>query len=112
MGLFQKIKELINASSQGNDLWLYVKCNYCGEPIKARVDLANQLSLVYGDNGVKEGYFCRKIIIGSQGCYRPIEVELKFDTSRRLTSRKIHGGKFISAEEYTELAKELEKKVG
>jgi hypothetical protein len=49
---------------------------------------------------VKLYYFSRKVLIGSRGCFEPIEVKLTFDPQRRLISREITGGQFTSKEEY------------
>jgi hypothetical protein len=45
----------------------------------ARVDLRNDLSLLDEGEYEKAAYFCRKILIGAQRCYQPVEVELYFD---------------------------------
>jgi hypothetical protein len=41
------------------------------------------------------GYICRKVIVGSQRCYQPIDVSLTFDSRRRLVDKQITGGQFI-----------------
>lgn len=82
------------AGNVKDELWLEVRCSRCGEVIRARVDLRNELSLL--DEGEPEAavYFCRKVLIGAQGCYQPVEVELFFDASRSVVSRKVQGGEF------------------
>jgi len=79
--------------------WITAKCNRCGEIIRARVDLHNDLSINYGDKDEDTTYFCRKMLIGSQHCYQQIEIELNFDASRRLIRKEIHGGKFVEEDE-------------
>ena len=75
-------------------LYLGVRCNRCGEVIKARVDLRNALSLLdEGEHGPAE-YYCRKILVGQSGCFQRIEVELFFDSNRALIEQKISGGQF------------------
>jgi hypothetical protein len=69
-----------------------VKCNRCGEILECRVDLANDLSL--NDEG--NGYFARKGLMGSSLCFQQIEVELTFDSSRRMIEKNISGGEFSS----------------
>jgi len=100
----EKIWNFIKPSLPERAYWIYVKCNQCGEVLKARVDLYNELSLRFSDQGKKDTYFCRKTIIGSHGCYKPINVELTYDLNRKLISRDIQGGEFISEETYKELA--------
>mgnify|MGYP005834292607 CR=1 FL=1 len=81
--------------------WVYVRCNRCGEIIRSRIDLTNDLSVDYNDEGLGIAkYFCRKILIGSRRCFQPIEVELTFNPQRELIQREISGGVFVSESEY------------
>jgi hypothetical protein len=81
--------------SSGHSYWLTVQCNRCGEVIRAQVNLNNDLSVEYDDKGNVTSYFCRKVVIGKQRCYQPIEVALTFDAHRKLVERKITDGKFV-----------------
>ena len=47
-----------------------------------------------GDGG-EVRYLCRKTMMGDQGCFQRIEVELFFDAQRRLVDRSITGGEFV-----------------
>lgn len=100
MGLFKKLSRLLAPSAKDEEraYWLYVQCKRCGEKIKTRVDLYNDLSPIYTETGVT--YFCRKVLIGQQQCYQKVEVEMSFDERRQLTDRQISGGSFISEEAY------------
>jgi hypothetical protein len=40
------------------------------------------------------------VIIGSNRCYKPIEVKLTYDGKRQLIDREIDGGSFITQDEY------------
>jgi len=81
-------------------LWVYVRCDQCGEVLKTRVDLRHDLSPTYSSEGRVASYSSRKVLIGSQRCFEPIEVELTFDAQRHVISREISGGQFIGREEY------------
>ena len=81
-------------------MWVYVKCDKCGEILKGRVDLYNDLSIQYDNSGGGNSYFCRKVFVGSKRCYRPIEVKLTFDKNRRLINEEISGGEIVSEEDY------------
>jgi len=70
-----------------------VKCKRCGEIIEGRVDLDNDLSL--NDEG--NGYFARKMLMGSNRCFQQIEVELIFDSARQITGQDITGGEFLES---------------
>jgi DNA-directed RNA polymerase subunit N (RpoN/RPB10) len=100
MGLFKKLSRLLAPPSKTDEraYWLYVRCSRCGEKIKSRVDLYNDLSPIYNETGVT--YFCRKVLIGQQHCYQKIEVEMSFDGRRQLTDHQITGGTFITEEEF------------
>ena len=102
MSFLKKIASIISPQGAGEDdaLWVYVRCDKCGEVLKARVDLRNDLSPEYSAEGRAASYFSRKVLIGSQGCFEPIEVRLTFDPQRRVSSREITGGQFVNREEY------------
>jgi len=101
MGLFKKLSRLLAPPAKADEraYWLYVQCNRCGEKIKSRVDLFNDLSPIYNEAGVT--YFCRKVLIGQQRCYQKVEVEMNFDERRQLTDQQISGGRFITEEEFS-----------
>src|SRR4030067_2333129 len=100
MGLFKKLAQMFTPSERDEEraYWLYVQCSRCGEKIRARVDLHNDLSPLYPGTGVY--YFSRKVLIGQQRCFQKVEVEMNFDENRRLTERKISGGSYITEEEF------------
>jgi hypothetical protein len=77
--------------------WVYVRCERCGEKLRTRIDLHNDLSAQYGQETT---YITRKRLIGSQRCFQPVEIELIFDAGRVLIDRDINGGQFIDKEEY------------
>jgi hypothetical protein len=80
---------------EGNSYLLTVRCHRCGEVIQTRINLNDDLSIDYAEDGSTAGYFCRKVLMGKQSCFRPIEVRLTFDAQRRLTDRQISGGDFV-----------------
>ena len=91
MGFLDK---LFGRSSERGVLWLYVRCGNCGANVRVRVNLYNDLS--QADEG---GYILRKEIMDSK-CYQLMHAELHFDSRRRVISRDISGGEFITKEEY------------
>jgi hypothetical protein len=102
MDLLKRLTAAFNRPkpSQDSGYWVYIRCERCGEPIQARIDLLNDLSVEYGKQDSDDRYFVRKQVIGSGLCFQPIEIELAFDHQRRLIDRSINGGEFISQEEY------------
>ena len=99
MGFLDRLRSAFSGSAPSADRFgymVYVRCQECGEPIRARVDMRNELSL----RDDADGYIVRKTLIGSQRCYHPVEVTLYFDVDRQLTKREIQGGEFVEAGAY------------
>lgn len=97
MNLLKSLARLLNAPAQsGGHLYsLAVQCNRCGEVIQTQINLSNDLSAEYDEDGNVTSYFCRKLLMGKQRCFQPIEVMLTFDAKRKLIDRKITNGKFV-----------------
>ncbi len=104
MDLLKKIKSLFKQSASSpkdnRAYWVFVRCQACGELLRARVDLHNDLSAQFSENGTMQSYFCRKVLVGGKRCYRPIDVELTFDPDRNLIDRQIRGGVFVTEEDF------------
>jgi hypothetical protein len=98
MSFFKKISSLFSppASADANAYWVAVKCSRCGEIIRARINLNNDLSVDYG--GGKPTYYCRKVLMGEGRCFQRVEVELTFDADKRLVERQVSGGQFVEDE--------------
>ena len=96
MGIFKKLFNPQPGKPADFAYWITVKCNRCGEQIKARIDLRNDLSLDY-EKGVGGGatYYCRNTLVGSERCYQPVDIDLTFNASRKLVTRQISGGEFV-----------------
>jgi hypothetical protein len=102
MGFLKKLSTLFSpaaSSKRDGGYWIAVRCHRCGEIIRARVNLSNDLSPNFDEGEEKVNYFCRKTLIGDQRCFQQVEVELTFDANRRLVERQIHGGEFIETDE-------------
>jgi hypothetical protein len=102
MSFLKKIASALSpkGAEEGEAFWVYVRCDKCGEAIKTRIDLRHDPTPKYSDEGRVTSYSLRKVLIGSRRCFEPIEVKLTFDPQRRVISREIAGGQFISKEEY------------
>jgi hypothetical protein len=72
-------------------LYVYVRCQGCGEEIQGRINPSSDLSRA--EDG--RGYFVRKVLIGQQ-CFRPIELQLRYaDMNGSLLSYDVTGGDWI-----------------
>ncbi len=97
MGFLKRMASLLpTGEAEADVLWVYVRCDRCGEKIKSRIDLRHDLTPRYAEGT----YFLRKVLIGSGRCFQPIEVRMTFDAHRHVISREITGGQFITREEY------------
>ena len=100
--LLKKLASLFTPEG-GRDVyayWLDVQCDRCGEKIRTRVDLRNDLSIRYGETDQDTTYFCRKVIVGGGHCFQQITAELTFDAKRHLIHHQIQGAKLVDEEEY------------
>ncbi|GAB4506366.1 MAG: hypothetical protein Kow00123_05040 [Anaerolineales bacterium] len=103
MGFWERVLKAVTGGKGVADpmiYWVYVRCEKCGEPLKARVDLRNELSAEFGERREDTVYTTRKVIIGSGRCHAPVEVRLTFDWRRNLLRREISGGAFLTEAEY------------
>jgi hypothetical protein len=73
-----------------------VRCKRCGELIEGRINIFNDPSVEYGEDG-KASYFCRKVLMGAGKCYQQIEVTFRFDDARKVLERSVSGGEFVDS---------------
>jgi hypothetical protein len=98
MGFLKKLSSLLSPAPQtnsGREYWIHVRCKRCGEEIRSRVDLWNELSWTDSDSGDRSAYTARKVLMGSGKCFQQIEINLAFDSSRRVIGRQVTGGEFV-----------------
>jgi hypothetical protein len=97
MGFLDALKSLFSGGGgpDASGYWVYVRCRRCGEAIRTRINLRNDLSP--NDDG---GYSVIKTLVGDRRCFERIEVTLTFDENRRLLGQEIQRGDFISAKEF------------
>ncbi|MFZ2095787.1 MAG: hypothetical protein WAV05_04030 [Anaerolineales bacterium] len=103
MNILKKFRKILSSPLPKTEraMYLYVQCNKCGEKLRARVDIWNELTPEYEQNSDEaSSYFCRKVLIGEKSCYQPIELKLKFDKNHKLISQEIYGGKYIEEVEF------------
>ena len=91
MNILKKLFSGGAAKPQGNLFAFTVKCKRCGETIEGHINLANDLSR----NDDNNGFFVRKVVMGSGHCFQQVEVEMQFDANHKLLEKQIHGGTFV-----------------
>ncbi len=81
-------------------LWLYVRCNRCGEAIQVRVDRRYDLASEWRDPGEPgPAYTMHKDIVG-ESCFQRISVDVGFDAGFKIVEQRIRGGTFLTEDEY------------
>ncbi len=84
-------------------LWLYVRCNRCGEAIQVRVDRRYDLASEWRDPGESgPAYTMHKDIVG-ESCFQRISVDVGFDASFQIVEQHIRGGAFLTETAYREM---------
>ena len=101
VGILSRIKAfLLGENEGGRDVYrTIVRCSRCGEEIPVRVDLRRELTPRYGEG--EGAYYVHKGVMGSgeNRCFQTIELRLTFDAQKRVISREISGGEFVSDED-------------
>ena len=102
MAFMKKLGEFLSSSKvrSTDAYWIYARCAWCGEKLRARVNLYNDLSINYGEKDGQDTYICQKTLVGDQQCFRRVEIKLIFSANRKLIEQEIIGGEFISVEEF------------
>ncbi len=108
MGFFKKIRDAIFGTPNVNvtgakdpeGIYLYVKCNRCGAPIRVRADKRHDLQRDFDEGG----YVLRKEIMDGT-CFSLIHATVRLDPAYRIVDQEIEGGEFITQEEYLELTR-------
>jgi len=99
-------KKIIEAvfSSGGREIrdpdgiYLYIKCDRCGAPVRVRADKRHDLQRDY-DSG--ELILRKEVMDGT--CFKMIQTTTRFDAGYKIIDQQIEGGEFISWEEYKKL---------
>ncbi len=97
MGLLDRLNRFFKPPPQhfeSNFHRFRVRCKRCGEVLEGKVNVYNDPSVDYGEDG-KPTYFCRKVLVGPGPCYQQIELTFRFDERRRVLERSVSGGDFV-----------------
>ena len=95
-----RLRGLVGGEGRPRDpdgIYFYVRCGRCGQKLKIRADRHFDLRRDLDEGG----YVLRKEMMDGT-CFSLMYATLRFDENRRLVSREIEGGEFITEEEYEE----------
>ncbi len=109
MGFLKKIIEAVFSSGSGevrdpDGIYLYIKCDRCGAPVRVRADKRHDLQRDY-DTGAL--ILCKKVMDGT--CFNMIQTATRFDAGYKIIDQQIDGGQFISWDEYKKLTTPINK---
>jgi hypothetical protein len=76
-------------------IWLYVRCDYCGQKMKIRLDRRFDLHHDYE----RGGYRIDKSIMDGT-CFSRMMARVHFDNGYRILSQELEGGTFLTREEF------------
>lgn len=95
------LKRLIGSgeSRDPDAIWLYVRCDHCGQKLKIRVDRRFDLHRDYE----RGGYRLDKSIMDGT-CFSRMMARVHFDAGQRVVSQELEGGTFLTRREYEQEA--------
>ena len=82
-------------AGDANGIYFYVRPTNCDEVVRLRIDRNNDLSLADDNNS----YVVHKVVRGTK-CFQSVEVDLYFDSGRRLVNSELQHGALVSEDEY------------
>lgn len=97
--MFKKLKGKLFGQRPGGGaaegFFLNVRCSHCGEQFRLFINKHWELIQDFHEDG-RVTYLLKKEIYGV-GCRNRIFVTMKFDSARKLVSRKIENGEFLDS---------------
>ena len=78
-------------------IYFYVQCDRCGTPVRLRAD--KQYDLI-NEGG---GFVWHKTIVDNR-CFRPMPTVVYLNSAHEMVSHEITGGRYITQEEYENVA--------
>jgi hypothetical protein len=76
-------------------IWLYVRCDYCGQKMKVRVDRRFDLTTDYEQGGYR---LDKSLMDGT--CFSRMMARVRFDLRHKIVSQELEGGTFLTREEF------------
>lgn len=76
-------------------IWLYVRCDYCGQKMKIRVDRRFDLRPDYE----RGGYRIDKSIMDGT-CFSRMMARVCLDAGQKIVEQELEGGTFLTRQEY------------
>jgi hypothetical protein len=94
MGLFKRL--FGGGEPRDRDaVWLYVRCDYCGQKLKIRLDRRFDLRRDFEHGGYRVD---KSIMDGT--CFSRMMARVRFDSGFRIVSHEIEGGTLLTRDEF------------
>ena len=96
MGLLGKLTSLFGGQGGTGDgaIHIYVECERCKAKVHVRLDRRHDISV--REDG---GFYVRKEIMDSK-CFRLMAAEITLDSTYRIQSQEVQGGRFLTQAEF------------
>lgn len=98
MKFLDRLRGLVSGEGRPHDpdgIYLYVRCARCGQKLRVRADRRFDLMRDLDEGG----YVLRKEMMDGT-CFSLMYATVRFDEDKRIVSREIEGGEFITEEEF------------
>ena len=98
MKWLERLRRVVGGERAPRDphgIYFYVRCGRCGQKLRVRADRRFDLN----QDLDKGGYVLRKEMLDAK-CFSLMYATIRFDEDRRILSREIEGGEFITEEEF------------
>jgi len=76
-------------------IWLYLRCGFCGQKLKIRIDRRLDLRRDYERGGFR---LDKEVMDGT--CFSLMMARVRFDGGYRIIAQELEGGAFITKNEY------------
>ncbi len=88
-----------HSAARGERLYLFIRCDKCGEKLEVSVNKETDLERVYEEGEGGPAYRLTKEAMDSK-CFSIISVAIEFDINKNIISRDISNGRFITEDDY------------
>ena len=76
-------------------IWLYVRCDFCGQKLKIRIDRRFDLRRDYEQGGFR---LDKEVMDGT--CFSLMMARLRFNSGYKVTAQELEGGTILTRDEY------------
>lgn len=103
MKILKKILEKLvsQPGNQSNLIYLYYQCNRCKEVFELLLRKSYDIQTVYDDHADFTYLYNKEL--RDPKCFNEVKIRVGFDRNYNIIHKEIHGGKFLTREEFCSL---------